>query len=153
MLSCVCVCVCVDRNGERKSRICFSRTAFSLFQVYTYKQRSITRQKVTAMQPTNSEGLEDMAALIDLHEGAIMYNLFQRYQQNKIYTYIGSIVASVNPYKTIPGLYDRATVEHYSRHHLGEISPHIFAVANECYRCLWKRHDNQCVLIRYRNTL
>lgn len=64
-------------------------------------------------------------------------------------TYIGSIVASVNPYKTIPGLYDQTTVEHYSRHHLGEISPHIFAIANECYRCLWKRHDNQCVLIRY----
>ncbi|XP_078247835.1 LOW QUALITY PROTEIN: unconventional myosin-X [Pogona vitticeps] len=116
-------------------------------QVYTYKQRSITHQKVTAMQTAGKEGLEDMAALIDLHEGAIMHNLFLRYQQNKIYTYIGSIVASVNPYKTIPGLYDRTTVERYSRHHLGEISPHIFAVANECYRCLWKRHDNQCVLI------
>nr|XP_020636954.1 unconventional myosin-X isoform X2 [Pogona vitticeps] len=116
-------------------------------EVYTYKQRSITHQKVTAMQTAGKEGLEDMAALIDLHEGAIMHNLFLRYQQNKIYTYIGSIVASVNPYKTIPGLYDRTTVERYSRHHLGEISPHIFAVANECYRCLWKRHDNQCVLI------
>ncbi|KAK9403613.1 unconventional myosin-X [Crotalus adamanteus] len=116
-------------------------------QVYTYKQRSLTHQKVTPMQPTSTDGLEDMAALIDLHEGAIMYNLFQRYQQDKIYTYIGSIVASVNPYKTIPGLYDQTTIEHYSRHHLGEISPHIFAIANECYRCLWKRHDNQCVLI------
>lgn len=63
-------------------------------------------------------------------------------------TYIGSIVASVNPYKSIPGLYDRAAVERYSRHHMGEIAPHIFAVANECYRCLWKRHDNQCILIR-----
>ncbi|KAF2977887.1 hypothetical protein EK904_008406, partial [Melospiza melodia maxima] len=62
-------------------------------------------------------------------------------------TYIGSIVASVNPYKSIPGLYDRAAVERYSRHHMGEIPPHIFAVANECYRCLWKRHDNQCILI------
>lgn len=68
-------------------------------------------------------------------------------------TYIGSIVASVNPYKAIPGLYDYTTVEQYSRHHLGEIPPHIFAVANECYRCLWKRHDNQCVLIRYLNTV
>lgn len=116
-------------------------------QVYTYKQRSITHQKVTAMHPTSTNGLEDMAALIDLHEGAIMHNLFQRYQQNKIYTYIGSIVASVNPYKAIPGLYDHTTVEQYSRHHLGEIPPHIFAIANECYRCLWKRHDNQCVLI------
>lgn len=63
-------------------------------------------------------------------------------------TYIGSIVASVNPYKSIPGLYDRAAVERYSKHHMGEIAPHIFAVANECYRCLWKRHDNQCILIR-----
>ncbi|KFP62775.1 Unconventional myosin-X, partial [Cariama cristata] len=62
-------------------------------------------------------------------------------------TYIGSIVASVNPYKSIPGLYDCTTVERYSKHHMGEIAPHIFAVANECYRCLWKRHDNQCILI------
>lgn len=63
-------------------------------------------------------------------------------------TYIGSIVASVNPYKSIPDLYDCAAMERYSKHHMGEIAPHIFAVANECYRCLWKRHDNQCILIR-----
>lgn len=63
-------------------------------------------------------------------------------------TNIGSILAAVNPYKQIPGLYDPAAVDLYSRHHLGELPPHIFAVANECYRCLWKRHDSQCVLIR-----
>ncbi|KAL8182673.1 UNVERIFIED_CONTAM: hypothetical protein K2H54_061522 [Gekko kuhli] len=54
-------------------------------KVYTYNQRSITHQKVTAMQPTSTEGLEDMAALVDLHEGALMHNLFQRYQQDRIY--------------------------------------------------------------------
>ncbi|XP_069814245.1 unconventional myosin-X [Dendropsophus ebraccatus] len=116
-------------------------------QVFTYKQSTLTRQKVTTMHPTSANGVEDMAALCDLHEGSIMYNLYRRYQEDKIYTYIGSILASVNPYKLIPGLYDRNTVELYSRHHMGEIPPHIFAVANECYRCLWKRHDNQCVLI------
>ena len=63
-------------------------------------------------------------------------------------TYIGSIIASVNPYKTISGLYSRDAVDRYSRCHLGELPPHVFAIANECYRCLWKRHDNQCVLIR-----
>ncbi|XP_055410749.1 unconventional myosin-X isoform X4 [Bubalus kerabau] len=62
-------------------------------------------------------------------------------------TYIGSIIASVNPYKTIAGLYSRDAVHRYSRCHLGELPPHVFAIANECYRCLWKRHDNQCVLI------
>uniref|UniRef100_U3IHW3 Myosin X n=1 Tax=Anas platyrhynchos platyrhynchos TaxID=8840 RepID=U3IHW3_ANAPP len=116
-------------------------------QVFTYKQSTITHQKVTPMHQTSAESVEDMAALVDLHEGSIMHNLFQRYQQDKIYTYIGSIVASVNPYKTIPGLYDCTAMERYSKHHMGEIAPHIFAVANECYRCLWKRHDNQCILI------
>ncbi|KAA8587637.1 hypothetical protein FQN60_016499 [Etheostoma spectabile] len=51
-------------------------------------------------------------------------------------TYIGSILAAVNPYQPLPGLYERPAVELYSRHHLGEISPHIYAVANECYRSL-----------------
>nr|DBA24655.1 TPA: hypothetical protein GDO54_012282 [Pyxicephalus adspersus] len=99
------------------------------------------------MHPTSTNGVEDMASLGDLHEGSIMYNLYKRYQEDNIYTYIGSILTSVNPYKLIPGLYDQNTTELYSRHHMGEIPPHIFAVANECYRCLWKRHDNQCVLI------
>ncbi|XP_012577282.1 PREDICTED: unconventional myosin-X isoform X1 [Condylura cristata] len=38
-------------------------------------------------------------------------------------------------------------MERYSRSHLGELPPHVFAVANECYRCLWKHPTNQCVLI------
>lgn len=63
-------------------------------------------------------------------------------------TYIGSILAAVNPYQLLPGLYDHQAVVRYSHHHLGEMPPHIFAVANECYRSLWKRLQSQCVLIR-----
>lgn len=58
---------------------------FPLFQVFTYKQSTITHQKVTPMHQTSTESVEDMAALVDLHEGSIMHNLFQRYQQDKIY--------------------------------------------------------------------
>uniref|UniRef100_A0A3P9Q8P5 Myosin X n=1 Tax=Poecilia reticulata TaxID=8081 RepID=A0A3P9Q8P5_POERE len=116
-------------------------------QVYTYKQNALTRQKVQPMHHSSVRGVEDMATLEDLHDGAIMHNLHQRYQQRQIYTYIGSILAAVNPYQPLPGLYDRPTIELYSRHHLGEISPHIFAVANDCYRSLWRRQQNQCVLI------
>uniref|UniRef100_A0A8D1A6J8 Unconventional myosin-X n=1 Tax=Sus scrofa TaxID=9823 RepID=A0A8D1A6J8_PIG len=116
-------------------------------QVFTYKQSTITHQKVTAMHPMDEEGVDDMATLAELHGGAIMHNLHQRYKRDQIYTYIGSIIASVNPYKPIAGLYAHEAVERYSRCHLGELPPHVFAIANECYRCLWKRHDNQCVLI------
>uniref|UniRef100_A0A673CT49 Myosin X, like 1 n=1 Tax=Sphaeramia orbicularis TaxID=375764 RepID=A0A673CT49_9TELE len=102
---------------------------------------------VYAMHPSSVHGVEDMSTLAELHEAAIMHNLFLRYQQNNIYTNIGSILAAVNPYKQITGLYDCTAVDLYSKHQMGELPPHIFAVANECYRCLWKRHDSQCVLI------
>uniref|UniRef100_A0A665TUX9 Myosin X, like 1 n=1 Tax=Echeneis naucrates TaxID=173247 RepID=A0A665TUX9_ECHNA len=109
--------------------------------------RNVTRERVYAMHQSSIDGVEDMSALAELHEAAIMHNLYQRYQKDSIYTNIGSILAAVNPYKQISGLYDPERVDRYSKHQLGELPPHIFAVANECYRCIWKRHDSQCVLI------
>uniref|UniRef100_A0A3P8TIT1 Myosin X, like 1 n=1 Tax=Amphiprion percula TaxID=161767 RepID=A0A3P8TIT1_AMPPE len=111
------------------------------------KVRSLHREMVYPMHPSSIHGVEDMSTLAELHEAAIMHNLFLRYQKDNIYTNIGSILAAVNPYKQIAGLYDGTAVDLYSKHQLGELPPHIFAVANECYRCLWKRHDSQCVLI------
>ncbi|KAK1893530.1 Unconventional myosin-X, partial [Dissostichus eleginoides] len=111
------------------------------------QQAEITRERVYAMHQSSIDGVEDMSALADLHEAAIMHNLYQRYQKDNIYTNIGSILAAINPYKQIAGMYGPERVDQYSKHHIGELPPHIFAVANECYRCIWKRHDSQCVLI------
>ncbi|KAM9447915.1 unconventional myosin-X [Salvelinus alpinus] len=123
------------KNPERESHVMY------------LQQGELSRDQVFPMHLTSINGVEDMSSLAELHEAAIMYNLYLRYQKDCIYTNIGSILAAVNPYKQISGLYDPAAVALYSRHHLGELPPHIFAVANECYRCLWKRHDSQCVLI------
>ncbi|XP_023661619.2 unconventional myosin-X [Paramormyrops kingsleyae] len=116
-------------------------------EVICLQSSEVSREKLYAMHLSSINGVEDMSTLAELHEAAIMHNLYIRYWEDCIYTNIGSILAAVNPYKQIPGLYDPAAVDLYSRHHLGELPPHIFAVANECYRCLWKRHDSQCVLI------
>uniref|UniRef100_A0A8C2TTQ1 Unconventional myosin-X-like n=1 Tax=Coturnix japonica TaxID=93934 RepID=A0A8C2TTQ1_COTJA len=115
--------------------------------VFQYPKSSLSREKVLPMHQSSIDGVEDMSMLGDLHEAAILLNLHQRYQQGNIYTNIGSILASVNPYKPIPGLYSVDAIELYRQHRLGELPPHIFATANECYCCLWKRHDSQCVLI------
>uniref|UniRef100_A0A1A8AQH0 Myosin X-like 3 n=1 Tax=Nothobranchius furzeri TaxID=105023 RepID=A0A1A8AQH0_NOTFU len=116
-------------------------------KVIQVQKEELGRQMVYLMHPSSIQGVEDMSTLAELHEAAIMHNLFLRYQKDNIYTNIGSILAAVNPYKQIAGLYDGAAVDLYSKHQMGELPPHIFAVANECYRCLWKRHDSQCVLI------
>ncbi|NXA32754.1 MYO10 protein, partial [Eudromia elegans] len=116
-------------------------------KVFQYPRASLSREKVLPMHQSSVDGVEDMSMLGDLHEAAILLNLHQRYQQGNIYTNIGSILASVNPYKLIPGLYSEDAIDRYRQHRLGELPPHIFATASECYCCLWKRHDSQCVLI------
>ena len=63
-------------------------------------------------------------------------------------TYIGSILAAVNPYREIKGFYTTDIMTEYSKYHLGEKPPHIFAIANECYYSMVKKGQSQCVLIR-----
>ncbi|TKS67300.1 Unconventional myosin-X [Collichthys lucidus] len=116
-------------------------------KVIYLQKADLNRETVYPMHPSSVDGVEDMSTLAELHEAAIMHNLYLRYQRDNIYTNIGSILAAVNPYKQIAGLYEGTAVDLYSKHQMGELPPHIFAVANECYRCLWKRHDSQCVLI------
>ncbi|GCC20554.1 hypothetical protein chiPu_0019116 [Chiloscyllium punctatum] len=116
-------------------------------EVFSFELAELSGEVVIPMHQTSVDGVDDMSSLTDLHEAAILYNLFLRYNQDKIYTNIGSILTAVNPYKCIEGLYSANTVELYSKHQLGELPPHIFAIANECYHCLWKRQDSQCILI------
>ena len=55
---------------------------------------------------------------------------------------------AVNPYKLIDGLYGKEKMTEYNNSYLGDLSPHIFAIANEAYYALWRKGGNQCVLIR-----
>ncbi|XP_071812274.1 unconventional myosin-X-like isoform X4 [Apostichopus japonicus] len=92
-------------------------------------------------------GLEDMAKLLDLQDKTILDNLKKRHECDLIYTYIGSILVAINPYKTIPGFYEKVLMEQYNHKNIGEMPPHIFAIANDSYYSMWKRNENQCVLI------
>ncbi|XP_071802894.1 unconventional myosin-X-like isoform X2 [Asterias amurensis] len=100
-----------------------------------------------AIHHSPSVGLEDMAKLTDLKDDSILENLKLRYEHDQIYTYIGSILAALNPYKSIPSNYEKDVMLAYNKRHIGELPPHIYAIANDCYYSMWKRNDNQCVLI------
>ena len=64
-------------------------------------------------------------------------------------TYIGSILSAVNPYKPIESVYGMEIMEGYMKRQLGDLPPHIYAIANEVYDSMWRQRERQCVLIRY----
>lgn len=87
-----------------------------------------------------------MIRLGDLNEAGVVHNLLIRYQQHKIYTYTGSILVAVNPFQMLP-LYTLEQVQIYYSRHMGELPPHIFAIANSCYFNMKKNKRDQCCII------
>ncbi|XP_052004983.1 unconventional myosin-Ib-like isoform X7 [Xyrauchen texanus] len=94
----------------------------------------------------NMIGVGDMVLLDPLSEDSFTKNLKNRFEHNEIYTYIGSVVISMNPYKSLP-IYTAEKVEEYRNRNFYELSPHIYALADEAYRSLRDQDKDQCILI------
>ncbi|XP_048332477.2 myosin-15 isoform X1 [Ziziphus jujuba] len=92
-------------------------------------------------------GVDDMTKLTYLNEPGVLYNLQRRYALNDIYTYTGSILIAVNPFTKLPHLYDVHMMEQYKGAPFGELSPHVFAVADASYRAMMNEDRSQSILV------
>ncbi|XP_056644974.1 unconventional myosin-IXa-like isoform X3 [Diorhabda sublineata] len=97
-------------------------------------------------QPKDRE-YPDLCQLPDLNEQTLLDNLRARFVAGHIYTYVGSILIALNPFKFYP-IYNPKYVKLYQNRRLGpNLPPHIFAVADTAYHCMLKDRKNQCIVI------
>ncbi|KAM1052126.1 hypothetical protein ACFX19_034171 [Malus domestica] len=107
--------------------------------------------KLAKIYPKDMEapaaGVDDMTKLSYLHEPGVLQNLKTRYELNEIYTYTGNILIAINPFQRLPHLYDGHMMQQYKGAPLGELSPHVFAVADVAYRAMINEGKSNSILV------
>lgn len=100
------------------------------------------------MHASSLTPVRDMVRLGDLNEAAILHNLRARFRSGLIYTFIGPILVSVNPYKRLP-IYAESEIQRYHRAAATEsdLEPHIYGVTSQAYRQLRTTAQNQSMVI------
>ncbi|KAJ3348930.1 class II myosin [Allomyces javanicus] len=94
----------------------------------------------------NQVGVDDMTLLSTLSNESINDNLSKRFHKGEIYTYIGHVLISVNPFKDL-GIYTDNILQSYVGRNLIEMPPHVFAIAESAYYRMKSYGDNQCIII------
>ncbi|XP_064257290.1 unconventional myosin-Ia isoform X1 [Passer domesticus] len=94
----------------------------------------------------DAEAVADLVLLDPLTEESLVQTLRERFRRRDIYTYIGNVVISVNPYQSLP-IYTPEKVEEYRNCSFFAVKPHIYAIADDAYRSLRDRDRDQCILI------
>ncbi|XP_064201698.1 unconventional myosin-Ig [Anguilla rostrata] len=96
------------------------------------------------------EGLEfgksDFVLLDEVTMEQFMENLKLRFEKGRIYTFIGEVVVSVNPYKHMD-IYGAEAIEAYRGRELYENPPHLYAVADAAYKAMKRRAKDTCIVI------
>tara|TARA_R110002050_G_C8937117_1_gene512370 strand:- start:1074 stop:1568 length:495 start_codon:yes stop_codon:yes gene_type:complete len=107
----------------------------------------VIRQQMKKTKATvENQGVDDLVMLPKVSEKDIVENLRKRYNNQLIYTNIGSVLIAVNPYQDL-GICTDDWISCYKGRFRHELPPHIFALAEETYRQMKGELVNQCVII------
>ena len=110
------------------------------------QQRKAPKAFPIRIQNEKTSWRDDLVKLDDVNEATILQNLRLRFAENLMYTSLGTIIVSINPYFRIPGLYDDDVAREY-RGGSFELEPHVFQVAERAYSGLLDSRNNQAIII------
>ncbi|TMW68123.1 hypothetical protein Poli38472_007795 [Pythium oligandrum] len=99
------------------------------------KIQTLSLSKLYAFDPSHIVDHDDIAQMNNMHEAPLLNVLRQRFEADKIYTFTADILLSINPYKTIPLLYDvLGFMERIkTKSDVSKSEPHLFTIAEKAY--------------------
>lgn len=109
----------------------------------------VLRTETHVVDKTHLLDLDDLCDMNNLHEAPLLDIIRRRLLRDIIYTYIGSFLLSLNPYKSICGLYDEPlrylsipgeNIDSIRK----QLTPHVYAVANQALSELVKTSNDGC---------
>jgi myosin-5 len=99
------------------------------------------------LQNERDDTVDDLVRSDFLHEPGILHTLGVRYGMDSIYTYSGQILIAANPHKRLPYIYGPRMMAQYRGVPLGELSPHVYAIAEAAYAAMLADEQRQAILI------
>jgi myosin-5 len=89
----------------------------------------------------------DLTLLDDMGSPLILHNLKVRFESGEIYTNIGNILISINPFQRLP-LYTEEKINQYKNRKIGAVvPPHVYDVAHDAYYRLTAFRQLQSLVI------
>mmetsp|Transcript_16662 Transcript_16662/g.23589 ORF Transcript_16662/g.23589 Transcript_16662/m.23589 type:complete len:1681 (+) Transcript_16662:67-5109(+) len=67
---------------------------------------NVPRKDIHQYDPSHALDLDDASKMNGMHEAPLLDLLYRRFKNNKIYTNMADVLVSINPYKSIPLLYE-----------------------------------------------
>ena len=107
---------------------------------------------------------DDLVNLDELNEATILHSLRVRFERDRFYTSVGTILVALNPFKWVHELYAPSIMDFYrdNRYSSFEKPPHVFDLAERSFYGLlenaqdhhhqwreWRREDRGCQEVLY----
>lgn len=118
------------------------------YGLYNNEQIELPASECETLENASDKSLkgcvDNLINLNEFGEGAVVHQLRQRYKNDNIYTSIGNILISVNPFKQL-SIYNAFVVDAYRKHERKD--PHIFKLASEAFQGLYEENAHQAIII------